>query len=249
MFLSPFLITECRYIAQQRVCGYASLHPYRYRDIAYTQTLYEIDRGTLLYKLDLQQYYFSMNPNTELLQKETMQPSLLNIQIDSDRLSLLSVSKEHAEDIFREFDEEITTYMYPKPSESVEKLEEWIEDSLNRMENGSNLQLVVTDKQTGEFLGCAGLHETNTKNPELGIWIKKSGHGKKYGREAMEALKEWASRNLQYEYIKYPVAANNISSRKIAESLGGKQAAEYEETTLGGKTWQFIEYRIYPDEK
>ena len=33
------------YIVQQRVCGSASLHPYRYRDIAYTRTLGAIARS------------------------------------------------------------------------------------------------------------------------------------------------------------------------------------------------------------
>ncbi len=108
----------------------------------------------------------------------------------------------------------------------------------------------VWKKETGEFLGCAGLHNTNSKIPELSIWIKKPAHGKKYGREAMQALKNWADKNLEYDYIKYPVAAQNTSSRKVAESLGGKEATKYEETTQGGKTWQFIEYRIYShDEK
>ena len=168
----------------------------------------------------------------------------LKIRIKSERLILVPISKKHAKDIFREFNEEITNYMIPKPQESVQKVEEWIADSLRRMRKGSNLQLVIIEKQTGEFLGCAGLHEVNTKTPELGVWIKKSGHRKKYGQEAMRALKNWADGNLKYDYIKYPVATANTASRKVAESLGGKEAARYDETTQNGKTWQFIEYRI-----
>jgi ribosomal-protein-alanine N-acetyltransferase len=175
--------------------------------------------------------------------------TLWNIKIESERLFLLPISKEYVEDIFCEFNEEITTYMIPKPPESIQKLEEWIEDSLRLMKEGDNLQLVILDKHTEEFLGIAGLSETDTKTPELGIWIKKSRHGNRYGREAMQTFKDWIDKNLKYDHIIYSVAVPNISSIKIAESLGGKIAREYERTNQSGKKWSFAEYRIYYNDK
>ena len=50
-----------------------------------------------------------------------------------------------------------------------------------------------------------------------------------------------------YEHLIYPVAAENIASRKIPESLGGKVMKEYEKTNLSGRTWPFVEYWIYPE--
>ena len=86
------------------------------------------------------------------------------------------------------------------------------------------------------------------KKPELGIWIKKSAHGNGYGKEAMVALKKWADKNLKYDYILYPVAQDNLASRKIPEFLGGKIEHEYDEETQNGVTLHFIEYRIYPNQ-
>lgn len=169
---------------------------------------------------------------------------LSNTKIETERLLIVPITMEYLEIIFREFQEPVTEFMYPKPPEKIEETEAFIKESLDGLKDGSNLQLVVLDKTTNEFLGCAGLHEMGKDNPELGIWIKKSAHGKKYGRETMAAVKEWADKNIKYNYIRYPVAAQNIASRKIPESLGGKVAKEYDKKMLTGRTYHMVEYWI-----
>jgi len=169
---------------------------------------------------------------------------LSSTKIETERLLIVPIGMEHKEIIFREFQEPVTEFMYPKPPEKIEEVEQFIKESLDGLKDSSNLQLVVLDKVTGEFLGCAGLHELDKDNPELGIWIKKSAHGKKYGREAITAIKKWADENIQYEYIRYPVAAQNIPSRKIPESLGGVVKKEYDKKMLSGRTYHMVEYWI-----
>ncbi len=105
----------------------------------------------------------------------------------------------------------------------------------------------MVNKADGSFLGCAGLHHPNTKTPELGIWLKKSAHGQGFGKEAMTALKKWADANVTYDYILYPVDEKNTASRRIAESLGGKIAREYDEINMSGAKHHLVEYRIYPN--
>ncbi len=129
----------------------------------------------------------------------------------------------------------------------MEETEEFIKKSLKGLGDGSDLQLVVLDKATNVFLGCAGLHDLDNDNPEMGIWIKKSAHGNKYGREAMTAIKKWADKNIRYKYIRYPVAVQNIASRKIPESLGGKVEKEYDKKMLTGRTYHMVEYWIIND--
>ncbi len=114
------------------------------------------------------------------------------------------------------------------------------------MDEGTEILASILHKDTREFLGVAGLHHIDTKYPELGIWIKKSGHGQKYGREAMHALKDWADRHLDYEYIIYPVDRDNVASRKIPESLGGIVHGEYQKTTPSGSVLNTVEYHIFP---
>lgn len=143
------------------------------------------------------------------------------ITIETERLLLVPITMQYAEEIFKEFTREITTYMSPKPAKDISETKAFIQDSINTMNAWTNYQTVILDKTTKEFLGCAWLHGDNPKAPELGIWIKKSAHGKKIGREAIAGLTDRAQKNLDFEYLFYPVDKDNIPSRKIVESLWG----------------------------
>ena len=170
-------------------------------------------------------------------------------KIETDRLSLKLISLEYKDDIFREFSPEITIYMGPKPADSIQETIDFIDSSIKENSEGKTLQTVIVDKNTNEFLGCGGLHHIDSKTPELGIWIKKSAHSHGYGIEAMQALKNWADKNMEYEYIIYPVVDKNIASRRIPESMGGKIEREYDDVTGLGQKVLMVEYRIYPPNK
>ena len=170
--------------------------------------------------------------------------NLLNIEITTNRLLLKPIALEYKEEIFSEFNEEITTYTYPCPAKTIAETELFIKNSIKELKNGTNLLLVVLAKDSGKFLGCAGLHDID-KELRLGIWLKKAAHGNKYGLEAITALKEWADRNLDYEYILYPVDRRNIASKKIPEALGGKVISQYQKVNMSGKLLDTLEYRIY----
>ncbi len=171
--------------------------------------------------------------------------NLLNVRIKTSRLLLLPIAMRYKEDIFREFTKKITVYMNPEPAKNVSETEDFIDKSIRGLKKGDNLILVVLNKISKEFLGCMGLHHLDKKNPALGIWLKKSAHGHKYGQEAMKALKKWADKNLEYEYLLYPVANKNIASRKIPELLGGRIVREYDKDVQGGNKYHWLEYRIY----
>ncbi|MBI3485342.1 GNAT family N-acetyltransferase [Candidatus Daviesbacteria bacterium] len=171
--------------------------------------------------------------------------NLQSLEIVSDRLKLVPISRKYLKDIFANFTSEITTYMFPAPPKRKEETEEFIDSAIRKNESGEDIVKVITNKETGEFLGCGGLHKIKSGRPELEIWIKKSAHGNHYGREALTALKDWADQNINYQYIKYPVDKKNIPSRKIAESLGGEVIAEMQKTNLSGNILDEVEYRIY----
>jgi len=165
---------------------------------------------------------------------------------ETERLLLKSICLDYKEHIFKEFNSQVTTYMLPKPAETIKETVDFIESSMKSNSEGTNFQTVVVSKDTGEFLGCGGLHHIDTKTPELGVWIKVSAHGHGYGKEVMHAIKKWADEHLNYEYLLYPVDKENIPSRKIPESMNGKIEKEYQETNLSGAVLHILEYRIYP---
>lgn len=165
--------------------------------------------------------------------------------IKTERLVLKPVSLEYKEFIFSELTDEVTEFMYPQTPKEMVDVEKFINKAREDMENGTNFNVSIFKKETNEFLGGGGIHRLDTKTPEFGIWIKKSAHGNKYGQEAVAGLKQWADENLDYEYLLYPVAKENIASRKIPESLGGKLIREYMGKREGREDMEEVEYRIY----
>ena len=175
-----------------------------------------------------------------------MKTALLSEVIESERLRLVPTSEDYVENVFAEFTEEIAELMFPRPAAVLEEALDFIRTARERMLAGDELSVAVLLGSTGEFLGHAGIYNLRTETPELGIWIKASAHGHGYGREAVAALTEWARKNLQFSYLKYPAEKSNVPSRKLAESLGGVLEDEYEEPNMSGKLQELVEYRIYP---
>lgn len=142
-----------------------------------------------------------------------------NFKIETQKSIFSPITTQYAQDIFIEFDEEITKYMYPIPAKEINETLDWINHSIEKNLAWKNIQLVILDKNTKEFIGCVWLHEPETNTPELWIWIKKSAHWKKYWFEAVKSLKERADENIIFEYLIYPVDHRNISSCKIPQRL------------------------------
>ncbi len=168
----------------------------------------------------------SVNSNAPLPFREKA-INILELEILSERLKLIAVSEHFTDAIFQEFTPEIVRYMIPAYTGNREDTKNFITSSQKNMSAGSEFAAAITDKETGEFYGCAGLHgRKNPKKPELGIWLKKSAHGNAYGLETIGALIAWANEHLVCECFQYPVDRANIPSRRIPEHFGGKIVSE-----------------------
>ncbi|WP_019504147.1 GNAT family N-acetyltransferase [Pleurocapsa sp. PCC 7319] len=175
----------------------------------------------------------------------TSQPDLLSLTIEGERIRLITISNKFEQDIFQEFTNEITTYMFPSPPANIKGTQNFILESRQGIRAANNLQFVVVMKTTGEFLGNCGLHgQGKVRMPELGIWLKKDAHGKGYGQEAVHTLVNWSKKNIDLSYFIYPVDRRNTSSRKIPESLGGHIFEDYQVKTSTGKILDLVVYKI-----
>ena len=169
---------------------------------------------------------------------------LLGVAIESDRLLQVAIRHDFDGDIFREFPPAVATYMWPAPTGDMADTRAFVDSSIDGLRAGKELQLVILDKASGEFIGCSGLHALGRSDPELGIWTKLSSHGHGYGREAVAAIVAWARANVPFERLRYPVDKRNVASRRIPESLGGVVKREYRQLNQAGFELDEAEYWI-----
>ena len=159
------------------------------------------------------------------------------IVIDSPRLRLSQFQLTDAAEVFACITPAITRFMRWEPptwSEYMARCEERV-----RAPNPNALSFVIRRRDSNECLGMAGLEDCDRPSRELGLWIKESAHGQGFGREVVAALAGWAHKNLGKESFIYPVAVENIASRRIAEAFQGE--------IIGHRTnpkYQSVVYRI-----
>ena len=161
---------------------------------------------------------------------------LSKILIQTDRLTLQPIDVQFSEPVFHSFTPAVTKFMVPESSAKIEETNAFILASMENMHRGEELVCAILRRPSHEFLGVCGLHGRKTPaTPELGIWIKEGAHGGHLGREAVQGLADWASRELALDYFIYPVDRHNVPSRKIAESLGGEVYKELLVSRSGGR--------------
>lgn len=143
-------------------------------------------------------------------------------EIKTERLVLRLFEASDADEAFGNITARLTEFMSWEPPATSEAFAIIWRQWLISNADGTDLHFVIRSAEAGRFLGLAGLHSARTDTAELGIWVREDCHGLGIGREAIHAIVTWASGELLMKRFVYPVAEQNIASRKIAESLGGK---------------------------
>lgn len=148
------------------------------------------------------------------------------------RLELQPLSAADANEVHAAITPTLTRFMAFDPPESAQAFEGIWRGWLRHIDEGSEYTFVVRERRTGTFIGITAVHDAQTRQPELGIWIAEREQGKGYGREAVTAALRWCVARFSPEAFRYPVAVENLASRRIAEGLGGvvvrtEQVAKY----------------------
>lgn len=89
------------------------------------------------------------------------------------------------------------------------------------------LPLLMIDKVTGQFVGNTGYHHYDWEIPsiETGYWIRTSRTGEGLMTEAINALTQYAFKQLKLKRITITCDINNLKSKKIPEKLNYKLEA------------------------
>jgi RimJ/RimL family protein N-acetyltransferase len=138
----------------------------------------------------------------------------------------------------------LARYMGWDPAPSPQAFEQIWRTWLPMMVAGTDVSIAVRLASTDEFLGMAGLHRIDEPEPEVGIWIKEAMHGHGFGREAVATMVAFAARDLGKRAVVYPVVEQNLSSRRLAEHLGGQLVGKCTLRKPNGVELPEVVYRI-----
>lgn len=167
------------------------------------------------------------------------------VTISGVRVKLVPISDQYAEVIYEEFTDEITRLMIPATPTHIGQIHDYIHASVKNMDQNTELTFAILKKDTSEFLGICALHGKNSPNtPTLGIWLKKTAHGNRFGQESIKLLTEWARQNIVFDYFEYPCDKDNIPSRLIAEKLNGTIFRTGEVKSMSGRILNEVAYKI-----
>ena len=156
----------------------------------------------------------------------------------SARLRFAPFTLDDAADVYACITPEIARFMRWDPPASSDAFRDRRRDLL-QAEDQSDLSFVIRYAATLECLGTAAIEGVACPAPEIGLWLKADAHGRGHGFDVVQAVVTWATRALGSTGFDYPVASQNIASRRIAERLGGRAIGERH-----GATYTAVVYRI-----
>ncbi|MBE6870305.1 MAG: GNAT family N-acetyltransferase [Ruminococcus albus] len=151
------------------------------------------------------------------------------MMIETKRLILREYTPDDFDALYEILSDEETMTHYPKPFDE-DRVRGWIEWNINNYAKyGFGLWALIL-KETGEFIGDCGITLQNIDGeelPEIGYHVHKKYWRRGLGKEAAQAVRDWAftntTYNTLYSYMKY----TNVPSYKTAIANGMKKIKEY----------------------
>lgn len=98
----------------------------------------------------------------------------------------------------------------------------WIASTAEAWERGRNLELLVTDRSSGELLGSIRLfHLTGDRAiGELGYWVAPEARGRGVAADAAALVARWGMEHLGLARVQILAAVGNQASQRVAEKAG-----------------------------
>lgn len=149
--------------------------------------------------------------------------------IETKRLILREYRMDDLEELYKILSCPITMSHYIKPYD-YEGTKRWIDWCIKSYEeNGFGLWAMIL-KETNTLIGDCGVSLQKIDGeicPEIGYHIYKDYWRNGYGKEAANAVKEWAFQNTSFETLYSYMTSSNIASYKTAESIGMSRIKVY----------------------
>lgn len=142
--------------------------------------------------------------------------------LETSRTIMRELTEDDFDNLCSILQDEKTMYAY-EHAFSDEEVEEWLHRQFERYQKDGFGLWAVIDKDSGEFLGQAGLTMQNTghlEEMEIGYLFKRKYWHMGYATECAKALKLYAFSELGQNKVVSIIRDSNHASRRVAERNG-----------------------------
>jgi ribosomal-protein-serine acetyltransferase len=125
--------------------------------------------------------------------------------------------------------------------------EGFVERAQQAWRDHTEFAFAVTDLETGEFLGGAGLNFINTayEHANLGYWVRKTHHGKGVATAAARLVAWFGFEELRLRRMELLIQSSNTGSIRVAEKLGAqKEGLMRDKVVIRGEAQDSIMYSL-----
>lgn len=166
------------------------------------------------------------------------------LELVSPRLILKSYTDKDATEVFAAVTPSLCRHLAFDPQPDLESFRATVSGWNAEMAAGRMAVFAIRRAEDGVFLGLTGLHDIQEGAPESGIWVKEAAHRQGFGREAVGRVVAWAGDELGFDHVYYSAAIENLASRRLVESLGGREIGRTTIRKLSGVELPSIRYRL-----
>lgn len=152
----------------------------------------------------------------------------------------------------RESISEISPWMpWCHPDYSMEDSAAWVLSRDEAWANEVEHSFVITDAETGAFLGAVGLNQFNRDHQfaNLGYWVRSSRAGRGVATTATLLTARFGLRKLALQRIEILAAVGNKPSQRVAEKAGAKnEGVLRNRLSLRGQPHDAVMYSLIPSD-
>lgn len=162
--------------------------------------------------------------------------------METPRLLMREMDQDDFDDLCALLQDRAVMYAYEHDFTPAD-VQDWLQRQLDRYERyGFGLWALIL-KETGEFIGQAGLTMQDAAGEEvleIGYLLKHAFWHLGYATEATAACKEYAFETLKAPKVCCLIKADNIASQKVAKGMGMKKVKELKKTYYNGEMLHFL---------
>lgn len=173
-------------------------------------------------------------------------PLPLDFKMSFDGFVLEPLTPKYQDDLSVNLTSKVTTYLSFDSLTHPALLAQYLTHCQTEFARGAGVNLVILSQDTGEFLGCCGLHDINTYSIELGIWLKEQAQGKGIATKVIAQLIALCKEHFSPQYLIYSVQKGNDASAHLCRNLGFTKHKDFvlEPTSLKNSLRHMSQYRL-----